>query len=555
MITKEPDRYSIAFVPDLSGMPQNAPGAIFIAPSSDQWNDFGFRIRVDVFVQPRDESRTADALEFESYLGIADSSLENGDVRDLERVVEEARQNPVQSDDLPDFFTMLPEMQAYRNLVDRLGAVEASAVLEAIHDMVATEESQKHPDWHRTAKETEVFLKGFLRFSESYFAWKNANSILHGEQYEELGEISDTVRIKYQLSGRPNSHDLTFRFSQREEVLPKRISVLIGKNGVGKSQALARIAKSAIDGDGDLSDEKGGRLLFNRVLAFYPTYASFSGFPAKQRKNAHVWYRRFSLSSPGFGRNRLSTTDLIVQLARSSERIRTEGRIDLFLNAVRAIEGHEELALGTRQGNSDFVYLSELVGGTEGRRLDLFASLHLGKEPMRVHRGQGYRLSSGEAAFVRFSALTSLYVESGTLLLIDEPETHLHPNFISRFVDLLDDLLESTGSVAIIATHSVYFVRETFEDQVIVLRSGVDREIIAEKPRLTTFGADVGAISYFVFGEDTPSRLAQEVENKIADNSDSFENVFENYKNDISLDLLGEIRDRIEGLNGGGDKN
>ena len=120
MVTKEHDRYSVAFVPDLSGVPRNARGVIFIAPSSDKWNDFGFRIRVDVFVQPREESRTADALEFESYLGIADSSLENGDVRDLERIVEEARQNQAQSDDLPDFFTMLPEMQAYRNLVDRL---------------------------------------------------------------------------------------------------------------------------------------------------------------------------------------------------------------------------------------------------------------------------------------------------------------------------------------------------------------------------------------------------------------------------------------------------
>ena len=61
-----------------------------------------------------------------------------------------------------------------------------------------------------------------------------------------------------------------------------------------------------------------------------------------------------------------------------------------------------------------------------------------------------------------------------------------------------------------------------------------------------TFGADVGAISYFVFGEDQPSRLAQEVERKITAQTMPWEEIFETYKDKISLDLLGEIRARAE---------
>ena len=92
-------------------------------------------------------------------------------------------------------------------------------------------------------------------------------------------------------------------------------------------------------------------------------------------------------------------------------------------------------------------------------------------------------------------------------------------------------------------------MREAVEAQVTVLRSAADRAISAETPTLKTFGADVGAISYFVFGEDQPSRLALEVETKIVAQTASWDEVFETYKDRVSLDLLGEIRARVEGTN------
>ena len=110
---------------------------------------------------------------------------------------------------------------------------------------------------------------------------------------------------------------------------------------------------------------------------------------------------------------------------------------------------------------------------------------------------------------------------------------------------VLDNLLEETGSVAILATHSVYFVREVFSDQVHVLRSLPDRTIVVETPTLQTFGADVGAISVFVFGEDEPSLLAKEVEKLIANSTVNWEDVFTRYKDELSLELLASIRARI----------
>ena len=107
-----------------------------------------------------------------------------------------------------------------------------------------------------------------------------------------------------------------------------------------------------------------------------------------------------------------------------------------------------------------------------------------------------------------------------------------------------------TGSAAIIATHSAYFVREVFRDQVTVLSVDDDGIVQAITPRLRTFGADVGAISYFVFGEDEPSQLAARVERRLLGRHQSWDDVYELYKDELSLEMLNTLRDAFEGRSG-----
>jgi energy-coupling factor transporter ATP-binding protein EcfA2 len=193
-----------------------------------------------------------------------------------------------------------------------------------------------------------------------------------------------------------------------------------------------------------------------------------------------------------------------------------------------------------------FTPLATFLHDSEHRLLERFASVDARKEPVRVVDGEGYPLSSGEFSFMKFAAQASLHIENGSLLLLDEPETHLHPNFISQFVSLLDGLLEATGSAAIIATHSAYFVREVFREQVTVLSVDSESHVSAQRPKLRTFGADVGAISYFVFGEDEPSRLAKEVEQRLVANGVPWPQVYEVYKDELSLEMLNDLRAAIE---------
>jgi len=90
-------------------------------------------------------------------------------------------------------------------------------------------------------------------------------------------------------------------------------------------------------------------------------------------------------------------------------------------------------------------------------------------------------------------------VEESSLVLIDEPESHLHPPLLSAFVRALSDLLMDRNGVAIVATHSPVVLQEVPRACCWILnRSG--REARADRPELETFGENVGVLTREVFG-------------------------------------------------------
>lgn len=525
-------------------IPENT---ILIVPKTDGWNDFGHHSRINYFFRIGDASPPISASGF---IGFIKTGNERNGKDLLQQLVGARNDSPVPTTLEHRFFTMLPDMEAYRHLIQQLGSDDATTALNAVNDLVALNEFDTSSDILDLATKTEVFSLSFMRSSDAFFAYKNAGSLLRGLINEKTGILSPTIAIRFQLPGRENEHKLKFAFDHDAE-LPKRIAVIIGKNGVGKSQTLGRIARAALDGDDVLTDGTvGGRPLINRLLAFAPTNEAESVFPTDRRKRPRIWYQRYSMNRSRRSRRNDYVSDLIVQVARSSQLIANRSRWDIFKEALKAITNDSQLNLITAESPPNFVALKNLPKGSEQKVLERFSSIDAKKEPARVVAGEAYPLSSGEISFIKFAAQVSLHIENGSLLLLDEPETHFHPNFISRFVSLLDSLLASTGSVAIIATHSAYFVREVFREQVTVLSVDDENTVQAQRPTLRTFGADVGAISYFVFGEDEPSRLAAEVEARVLGNNSSWPSVYEKYKDELSLEILNSIRAAMEAKGG-----
>src|SRR5581483_11473983 len=90
-------------------------------------------------------------------------------------------------------------------------------------------------------------------------------------------------------------------------------------------------------------------------------------------------------------------------------------------------------------------------------------------------------------------------VEERTLVLLDEPEAHLHPPLLSAFVRALSALLTNRNGVAIIATHSPVVVQEVPKNCVWKMRrSGA--WVSMERPEAETFGENVGVLTREIFG-------------------------------------------------------
>ncbi|CAD7713583.1 hypothetical protein LMG31884_06810 [Xanthomonas hydrangeae] len=508
---------------------------VHISPSSNDWDDYGLQIRADFHVWNGTNLLSLPALV--GFYG-KDAAQKNGRTRLIQLVESSSELLPAENF---KYFAMLPGMEYYRELVGHFGPKFVKKALLAARDLACWYHFKPNSSWLREAMKEDAFNISFMRDSESHFALYNAGHVIRGLNHELVTKPATSWHLTFKIANSLNSHSIKLRFDH-SDVLPRRISIVIGKNGVGKSQALHNIARSLLTSGKALLDEAGARPQVSRLIAFSPSGEAASSFP-KENGNYNTWYRKYSLNRSSHQPRDRRPSEVIIRLASSDKNIAGETRLNLFKSSLQALTEHEQL--GVRVHSGDPIPLSELRAGTTMHNLKRLSRIDRAAAPVRVINGKSLPLSSGEVSFITFSAQLCECVENGSLILLDEPETHLHPNLISSFCALLERTLRLTGSSAIIATHSAYFVREVFREQVIVInRTNGLTEIT--KPRLRTFGADVGAISRFVFGEEDESKLAIQLKARILSQGSSWKKIYEAYKDELSIELLGAIRDEFE---------
>lgn len=515
---------------------------IFIHPDRGNFNDFGYitKVKIRITTLQRD-------LLLEGFFGNPNLSYsENGKyyLNNLTETQQYTYEEIIKSNKNNDnliFFTMLKDLGNYRSLVESFGPEIATDICVALNDVTIEKQGKENKSLRALMINSDVFNKSFIRNTESFIAFKNAYSILQGLDKENSNIISNNISIDF----KDDLPSINFNFLHESE-LPRRVSLIIGENGVGKSRILNRIISESIKGGGGiftLSDDKiKERISINRILAFTPTNESRVSLPSDKSKRNRMWYKNFLMNRTSRRRVGDSTNDIIVTLIRTDEVILNKKRFDIFIETISKVHNFENIVLPLTNNNLKFVSLKDIGNFGEEASLSIFSSIKPLADPLRLIDGKAYELSSGEISFIRFCAQACTYIENGSLLLLDEPETHLHPNFISSFFSLLDYLLKKTHSIAIIATHSVYFVREVFKEQVTVIKRNDNQSIEYLKPRINTFGADIGTISYFVFGEDEPSQTLDEVKGNILNKYTSWEVVYNKFKDDLSINTLTSIR-------------
>ncbi|MES2936709.1 MAG: AAA family ATPase [Pseudomonadota bacterium] len=289
------------------------------------------------------------------------------------------------------------------------------------------------------------------------------------------------------------------------------IAVLIGPNGVGKTRLLLALARASLQGELEVTtyggeDEAAAPVLVRSrlpVAVFTYERALWKSLP------------RASLRVVPMGVTTTEWKRLTAILQTLALTDRHEFSISAFLRIVSTVLDVTHLYLPTAVATDADAGL--LVGhcvpvraleGSPGHAM--LGQLEIGKEPLVFGREEGsYSLSSGQRSVVLFVANMFLEASRASLILIDEPENHLHPQFISLLMQTLNSTLVATEARAVVVTHSPYVVREVDKGAVRVLRKGQHDALELCETSLQTLGADISLISDYVFG-DTDLRKAYE---------------------------------------------
>jgi hypothetical protein len=115
-------------------------------------------------------------------------------------------------------------------------------------------------------------------------------------------------------------------------------------------------------------------------------------------------------------------------------------------------------------------------------------------------------LSSGHKIVLKIITDLTAHLDGSepTLVLVDEPETHLHPPLLAALLKSIRHCLELLNGYAVIATHSPVVLQETPSRYVNVLKRVSDRTSVGS-PTIETFGESIGVITQDAFNLDDGS--------------------------------------------------
>lgn len=422
---------------------QESPPAYIKYPSlvlvPNTWNDYGYAITFKLFY----------------YETILDRT-EIGDVKILDRRYDET--------DLPNQFLSVGENRCslgqsldYYEKIKKLFPEEHSDIFHALNDVAINTEIRKR------FEDLDGYHKALLRFTAAEKAFQEARHLLG---YERIRNSSFQFSYSVQLKGATTPHVATFAFI-RNRNLPFRINVIIGKNGTGKTQFLASMINTVSGLDNSKGFFNPFKPLFSTFIAI--SYSIFDKFPSPGQ-SSKLSYRYIGLRS--------SEDDII-----DDEKIARKLR-----QALRDIR---------EQGRQEkwFEFLSYFISLDDIR--DSYAELTDSTIEKLISEKIGTQSSGQNTMIFIFTELLSK-IRRESLVLFDEPETHLHPSAITLVMKCLHDILKFYNSYAIIATHSAQILQDVPAKCVSVFDREGNVPIVRRLP-IESFGENVSALTNTVF--------------------------------------------------------
>lgn len=390
---------------------------------------------------------------------------------------------PDRFDALDDSFFSLGQDDSYYDYLNRLGAATRDRVLRGLRDVALNTELFER------ALEEKVTGTSLLRSVD--------RSTVTGQFHRMALGGARLTNYEFSYRARPRSRrsePLKLDFTVvPESYPPTNVHVLIGRNGVGKTTLLNDMAQAIVDANAD--ETKVGAFFAeledldqpqftSLVSVTFSAFDPFAPLPTRQDKSAGVRYAYIGLKhvEPGKdGRPKPpKSPDALSSDFGSSVLICRQGaRVSRWRRALEMLQ-------------ADPIFNDAEVSSLARTGVEV--------EDVKVEARQLFKkLSSGHKIVLLTVTRLVETVEEKTLVLLDEPEAHLHPPLLSAFIRALSDLLINRNGVALIATHSPVVLQEVPQSCVWMIRRAGTRAV-AERPEIQTFGENVGLLTREVFG-------------------------------------------------------
>lgn len=440
----------------------------------DNWDDYHYTTTYDLWLW--DPKTTAHEL---GSVKIAHSQLEE-------------RQRPLVADtyydQLPAGYFSLGQGEEYYGSIKRIdeefGGQIRSDILRSLRDVAYD------LDLFESIRKHDVTSISLLRSYNVQIVRKQFHRIAVG------GDLRTEYDVKYiyppgPISGIEVSLDFTVDPTSRP---PSNIHVVIGRNGAGKTTLLRRIASCLLDpadlSNGRVTDRKwsSGPPIANIVSVAFSAFDIFE--PVDLGKRDDISYNYVGLRKvirDANNNERVVTKELeelTAEFKKSLVEIASADRVHDWLSAVQYLENDANFA--------EYELPGMVIEPTENER-------YARKTVEYSLATKAFdKMSSGhKIVLLTISRLVHL-VEEQSIILIDEPESHLHPPLLSAFIRALSELLDSRNGIAIIATHSPVVLQEVPASCVSVVRKFGDINTVA-RPDIETFGETVGVLTHTVF--------------------------------------------------------
>ncbi len=484
----------------------------------DHWNDFAF---VTMF-----------------HMSIHD---ESGQLHDIGRIKIGFKGQTTETDTytkLPDrfervgdkFFSLGQDVDFYRNM-SSLPNHFGKEILLALRDIVV------QPDIIEDIKEEEVFGASLLR--------DISLSAVKGQYARVLEGKAELTNFKFIFVRSETEHlgSIDLSFDVVVGSTPStNIHAVIGRNGVGKTTLLNGMIEAITNRQGaiakfidtvrrhqnEISDDYFSSLVSVSFSAFDPFNP-----PDEQLDPAKgTCYFYIGLKDRKNGKLHRTISDLqddcvnaLLSCFYQPEKAKR------WLNAIDKLGSDENFASMRLERLKDVYWkLRERTDQNEQSDSNLFRKKYQEKVVPFLSC-----MSSGHAIVLLTITRLVATVEEKTLVLLDEPESHLHPPLLSAFVRALADLLHDRNGVAIIATHSPVVLQEIPRSCVWkIYRVGTN--VTSSRPSIETFAENVGVLTSEVFSLEVERSGFHDLLAKSVETGKSYNEIVKDYENQLGFE-------------------